>query len=77
VDRSIEAYILKVDSRDGSYIWGKYYQDKAANSQVYLGLFYTCRFVSEQKIIVSGQLNFYKSFIGIMNATDGTFLEAY
>ena len=31
--------------------------------------------MSDQKIIVSGQLNFYKSFLGIVNATDGTFID--
>ncbi len=31
--------------------------------------------MSDQKIIVSGQLNFYKSFLGILNATDGTFID--
>lgn len=33
--------------------------------------------MSDQKIIVSGQLNFFKSFIGIVNASSGTFIEAY
>jgi hypothetical protein len=33
--------------------------------------------VSDQKILVSGQLNFYKSFIGLINATTGSFMEAY
>lgn len=77
VDRSIEAYLMKVDARDGSYIWGKYYQDKQFNATYYMGLFYQCKFVSDQKIIVSGQLNFFRSFIGVVNASSGAFMEAY
>lgn len=42
-----------------------------------MGLFYHCKFISDQKILVSGQLNFFKAFVGIVNANDGTFLEAY
>jgi hypothetical protein len=27
--------------------------------------------------LVSGQVNFYKAFLGVVNATDGDFLEGY
>ncbi len=67
--------MLMVNSTDGSYIWGKYYQNKAANASDYMGLFYACKFVSDQNLIVSGQVNFYKPFIGFMNAIDGLFIE--
>jgi hypothetical protein len=40
-----------------------------------LGLFYGCKFVSDQKLIISGQVNFYLPFIGVMNANDGAFIE--
>ena len=66
---------MMVNSTDGSYIWGKYYQNKAKNATDYLGLFYGCKFVSDQKLIISGQVNFFKPFVGTMNAADGNFIE--
>ena len=33
--------------------------------------------MSEQKILISGQVNFFKAFIGTINATDGTFIDSY
>lgn len=75
VDRTTQGYMLMVNSTDGSYIWGKYYQNKAVNATDYMGLFYSCKFVSDQKLIISGQVNFFKPFIGVMNATDGSFIE--
>ena len=75
VDRSIQGFIMMVNSTDGSYIWGKYYQNKAKNATDYLGLFYGCKFVSDQKLIISGQVNFFKPFVGTMNAADGNFIE--
>jgi hypothetical protein len=75
VDRTIQAYMMMVNSTDGSYIWGKYYQNNVANATDYMGLFYSCKFVSDQKLIISGQVNFFKPFIGVMNASDGTFIE--
>ncbi len=64
-----------VNATDGSYIWGKYYQNMPSKATNYLGLIYGCKFVSDQKLIISGQVNFFKPFIGVMNATDGTFIE--
>lgn len=31
--------------------------------------------MSDQKILISGQVNFYKAFIGIVNASDGTMIQ--
>lgn len=72
VDRSIEAFLMVVKAQDGSYLWGKYYQDRVSNSTNYLGLLYQCKYMTDQKIVVSGQVNFYKAFVGLVNATDGT-----
>ena len=76
VDRTIQAYMMMVNSTDGSYIWVKYYQNNVANATDYMVLFYSCKFVSDQKLIISGQVNFFKPFIGVMNASDGTFIES-
>lgn len=66
---------MLVRAHDGSFLWGKYYQNKQVNATVYMGLFYACKFQSDQKILVSGQANFYKGFIGSINVTDGNFID--
>ena len=69
---------MLVRAQDGSYVWGKYYQNHrlAKNSTTYLGLVYACKFSrDDQKIVVSGQVNFFRSFIGTLNVTDGSFID--
>jgi len=75
VDKPIQAYVMVVRAQDGGYLWGRYYQDRAANASIYLGLANRCVFVSDQKILISGQVNFYRAFIGVINATDGTMIQ--
>ena len=31
--------------------------------------------MSDQKILISGQVNFYRAFVGVVNATDGTMIQ--
>lgn len=66
---------MVVRAQDGGYVWGRYYQDRAANASIYLGLANRCVFVSDQKILISGQVNFYRAFVGVINATDGTMIQ--
>ena len=55
-------------------MWGRYYQDRTSNATNYLGLVNRCVYVSDQKILISGQVNFFKAFVGVLNATDGTMI---
>ena len=65
---------MVVRAQDGGYVWGRYYQDRVSNATFYLGLINRCTFVSDQKILISGQLNFYRAFVGVVNASDGTMI---
>ncbi|CDW84828.1 UNKNOWN [Stylonychia lemnae] len=78
IDRQIEAFMLLVNADDGTYIWGKYFQDNETNSTGYIGLINVCKFSNgnTQQILVAGQINFYRPFLGIVKM-DGSFQIVY
>ena len=72
VDKQIQGYMMAINPYDGSYKWGKYYQDNSSTSGSYIGLIHTCRYNQNNNFIaVSGQLNFYRPFIGTFNPLTG------
>lgn len=46
VNRSIEAYAMVVNADDGTFIWGKYFQDSVTNATNYVGLLNVCKFTN-------------------------------
>eukprot|EP00347_Sterkiella_histriomuscorum_P011756 403371220 len=69
VDRAIEAFVMMVKADDGTYMWGKYYQNSVTNATMYVGLINVCKFtnLSPQKVMVAGQINFYRPFFGFID----------
>ena len=65
VNKSIEGYLMKVNSNDGSYVWGNYYQSSDSTASTYLGLINACKYdKNSERIVIAGQLNFYKGYVG-------------
>ena len=44
VNKTIQGFVMMVRAEDGSYVWGKYYQDKQNDATDYVGLISSCKF---------------------------------
>ena len=79
VSNWLEGYLLMINANDGTYVWGKYFQDIASNPTNYIGLIKVCKFVQSggtTRILFAGQINFYKGAVGLINL-DGTIQSIY
>ena len=45
VSNWLEGYLLMINANDGTYVWGKYFQDTSSNPTTYMGLINVCKFV--------------------------------